>query len=198
MATAAEQFVERVTKLPPLQRAAIMVAIAALITSGNYFGLVQGMQDEIDGAVREMRAEEERWIKNKGIAGGLGEYRKQKELLEQRLAAALKQMPEEANIDGLVSSFYELGTKSGLEITSLEPKGEIRGAFYAEIPMALTVAGNYHDIAVFFDSVGRMERIVNISGIKLSNPRTKNEKVLVDSSFTATTFRFLPTPAGAK
>lgn len=197
MATAAEQFVERVTKLPASNKAAIMVVIAALITAGNYFGLIQGTQEAIDSAIREMRAEEDKWIQNKGIADNLNEYRKQKDVLEQRLAAALKQMPEEANIDAIISSFYEIGTKSGLEINLVEPKAESGKGFYAEIPMGLTVTGNYHEIAVFFDSISKMERIVNISGIKLSKPRIKNEKVLVDSSFTATTFRFIPQPKKA-
>lgn len=200
MATATEQFIERVTKLPTSQKAAVIVFIVGGITAGNYFGLIQSTQDAIESEIRVMREEENKWIQNKGIADNLNEYRKQKELLEQRLQAALTEMPEEANIEAIISNFYDLGTKTGLDLTVVEPKAENKQTFYAEIPIVLNATGNFHEIALFFDSVSKMKRIVNVSGLKLTNPRLKNEKLLIDATFVATTFRFVPQPAaqGAK
>ena len=34
----------------------------------------------------------------------------------------------------------------------------------------MTVTGNYHEIATFFDSLGRLRRIVNVSEIAARHP----------------------------
>lgn len=198
MATQTEQLIESVTKLPAAQKVAVVVFIAAALTAANFFLLVQPTWDEAEQSLKRMRALEDELIQNQAIANNLQQYRKEKEQLEQQLAKALTELPEEANIDALVQSLYEIGVKSGLSITNIEPKGESKAQFYAEIPLAMTVVGNYHEIAVFFDAVGKLKRIVNISGIRMGAPKFKNEKVLVEAKYTATAFRFLPQPAAAQ
>jgi type IV pilus assembly protein PilO len=197
MATQAEQFVEKVTKLPLGQKIGIVTFLVAGITAANFFLLVQPTRDDFDNALKRMRALEDEMIQNQAIANNLNQYRKEKELLEQQLQKALAELPAEANIEALVQSLYEIGTKSGLVINSIEPKGENKSQFYAEVPLALSVTGNYHEIAVFFDSISKLKRIINVTGIKMLNPKLKNEQINVDSTFVATAFRFLPQPGNA-
>ena len=90
------------------------------------------------------------------------------------------------------------GPPSDLRINSIEPKAESKSQFYAEVPLALTVTGNYHEIAVFFDSISKLKRIINITGIRMQNPKLKNEQINVDAVFVATAFRFLPQGGAAE
>ena len=47
-------------------------------------------------------------------------------------------------------------------------------------------------MAAFFDKVGQMARIVNVSDVSIkSPPRTTGDTVTVDTSCAAVTFRFL-------
>jgi len=68
----------------------------------------------------------------------------------------------------------------------------------------MTVTGNFHEIATFFDSLGRMRRIVNVTDIVLSEPKDVNGKVVLSAKFLATTFMFVepskaaPAKPGAK
>lgn len=196
MATASEQLMERITKLPLAQKVAVLVFAAAAITAGNYFLFVQDAEQAVAGAYKKKQSLEDEMIQNQQIAKNLNQYRKQKEVLEQELAKALTLLPAEANIEGLIDSMNEMGTKAGLAMNSIEPKAESKGpnGLYAEVPLAMAVTGNYHEIAVFFDSVRQLKRIVNISNIRLNHPRLKNEKILVDAYYTATAFRFVEQP----
>ena len=194
MATKFDQFVEKVTKLPAPHKAGILLFIAAALTAGTFFLLVQPTWEQAEKSIRRMRALEDELIQNQAIANNLQQYRKEKELLEQQLAKALTELPEEANIDALVESLYAIGTDSGLVIVNIEPKGERRQDFYAEVPLAMTVTGNYHQIAVFFDQISKLKRIINVTGIKLTDPKVANEKVQLKATYTATAFRFLPKP----
>jgi len=191
MASGGEAFVDRVVRLPAPQKAAVAAFLVAGITAGNYFLFVQPTQEQAQAQLARMKKLEEELIQNQAIANNLNQYRREKELLEQQLAKALAELPEEANIEALVESLYEIASKAGIVLNSIEPKGENRADFYAAIPLAIQTVGNYHEIAVFFDAISKLKRIVNITGIRMGVPRTKNEKVLVDAAFTATSFRFL-------
>jgi len=194
MANAAEQFMDRVSKLPMPQKVAILVFLVAALTAGNWFLLISDQFDNFEKEGKKMRDLEREVIEAQAIANNLNQYRKDKELLEQQLQKALTELPEEADLEGLIKSLNELGQKAGLTINSIEPGGEKGGGgdgLYNQIPLAMTITGNFHEIAVFFDSIRQLKRIINVSGIKMVNPRIKNEKVLVDASYTATAYRFV-------
>jgi len=67
-----------------------------------------------------------------------------------------------------------------------QPKKEKKRDFYAEIPVDLKISGSYHNLAVFFDSISRLSRIVNIRNLKLKEGK---KKLNIDCQ--AVTYRFL-------
>ena len=135
---------------------------------------------------------EDELIQKQSIANNLAQFKHEKEILERRLAQALTELPNESNIDDLIRSLSEVGTKSGLTINSIDPQAEQKQSFYASIPIVMSVTGNYHEIGVFLDSVSKLARIVNVTNIRMSQPRVTNDKLLVNATYVATTFRFLP------
>src|SRR5262249_41619659 len=84
-----------------------------------------------------------------------------------------------------------LGSDSGLVIIVFRQKPEEFQDFYAQVPVEVRVKGTYHQVGSFFDKIGRLNRIVNVGDILLKEPKVTGESVLVASSFTATTYRFL-------
>lgn len=198
MATQTEQLLEQVTKLPTPQKVGIIVTLVVLLTAGNWYFFIDPTITEFDQKVGEMQRLEKELIQNQAIANNLPQYRAAKAALEEKLRRALSKMPEQANIEAIVQSLFELGAKSGLVINLIEPKPERNAQFYAEIPIALNVIGNYNEIAVFFDAISRLKRIVNVTEVKLGNPVLRDQQWVVAASFTATTFRFLPSPQAPK
>jgi type IV pilus assembly protein PilO len=62
----------------------------------------------------------------------------------------------------------------------------------------MTVTGNYHEIATFFDSLGRLRRIVNVSDISMTAPKDLAGKMVVDAKFMVTTYMFVNQAKAAK
>jgi type IV pilus assembly protein PilO len=60
----------------------------------------------------------------------------------------------------------------------------------------MSVSGNYHEIATFFDSLGRMRRIVNVSEVVLDGPKDVNGKVILSGKFLVTAFMFVDPSKG--
>lgn len=200
-----EKLIERVVKAPVGAKIAVVAVAVALVTVVNYF--VVGMSfgpsiSEVETKIRRAQQEQARldkeYIEKTAIANNLNQFRREKELLEQQLREALAELPEEKNIPDLLQLFQDRALKAGLKIDSIEPKSPTTERFYARIPIPMTVKGNYHEIATFFDSLGRMRRIVNVSDVALSDPKDVNGKVVLSGRFLVTAFMFVdPTkPAG--
>ena len=196
MALTGQDVLNQINKAPLPQKLAVAGLLVAALTAGNWFLLIDQMRDEIVQKQQQQRKLEDDLIQKQSIANNLAQFKHEKEILERKLAQALTELPNEANMAELISSLSEVGNKSGLIINSIEPQGESRQGFYASIPIVMSVTGNYHEIGVFLDSVSKLARIVNVTNIKMASPPSASEKQVVQASYIATTFRFLPQEGG--
>src|SRR5450759_1096584 len=95
----------------------------------------------------------------------LPEFRQQVTDLEGRLANLKAVLPEEKDAADLLRRMQVVATQSNLEIKSFKPSVTVTKQLHAEWPINLELSGTYHNLAVFFDRVGKFTRIVNISGL---------------------------------
>ncbi len=65
--------------------------------------------------------------------------------------------------------------------------------FYARVPLELIMLGSYHNVAVFFDKLSKLDRIINILNFSMGDVKEKGGENVVKTSCLATTFRFLET-----
>ena len=54
----------------------------------------------------------------------------------------------------------------------------------------MKLRGSFHEIATFVDAIGKMDRIVNVAGVSMTNPKSVNQKIIVQGAFTIKTYRF--------
>ncbi len=194
-----ERLIERIGKTPLGAKVGMVLGIVVVITALNYFALgfptfgpsIQDMEKRIDRAETEQKKLDGDYIEKTAIANNLNQFRREKEQLEQRLAEALSELPDDKRIDELLQVFQDRATKSGLEIQSIEPLPQQPEGFYARIPIPMTVQGNYHEIATFLDALGRLRRIVNVSNLVLEAPKAVSGRVVLTAKFLATTFMFV-------
>lgn len=193
-----DKLIERMVKAPLGAKVGVVAVVVAALTVLNYFvvGLdfgdsISATEDKIRAAVKQQAQLEKEYIEKTAIANNLNQFRREKELLEQQLNEALAELPEEKKIEDLLQLFQDRALKAGLKIGSIEPKPPVSEKFYAKIPIPMTVTGNYHEIATFFDSLGRMRRIVNVSELSLDAPKDVNGKIILSGKFLVTAFMFV-------
>jgi len=105
-----------------------------------------------------------------------------------------KSLPEGKEIPSLLISISRSGHEAGLEFLLFERKDAVSKEFYAEIPIAIRVAGSYHNVGGFFDKVAKLNRIVNIRNIKM----IATDSGVKETSCTATTYMFVEKPKEEK
>ena len=192
-----DELIERVLKAPPLQRWGGLAGALVLITVFNYFLLISPELTKLEQQAAQQRQLDSQLQEKSEIAQNLNERRREMDVLQQKLDEALSELPESADLDELLAQLNEIGRKSGLEISTVEPTPEETAQIYVKIPIKMVLTGNYHEVAMFLQSLANLRRIVNVNNIQLGSPTLKAEKVVLNTSFVATTFRFLDPKAQA-
>ena len=186
-----DELIARISKLPLVQRLAAAAGVIALIVLAGYFLGVAPEHEAATNAQRELDSLDAKLVKKKAIAKDLTRYQVEVERLKQKLNEALTQLPNQSEIPELLQKLATLVEQSDCQMAKFSPQGEVRKDFYARIPVEMEITGNYHSIALFFDRVSKLDRIVNVSAIKLRDPKLENKKVVLSATFEATTFKFI-------
>lgn len=180
--------------LPTVVKIILSALPGIIITLVVLFLFILPKHREIKSVEQKIAAQENEIAKNQAKAARLPELTLENERLRMRLAELKLQLPEEKEVSTLLKQVSDLCIGAGLKIVLWKPeqrKTHPSGIVY-EIPVKVELAGNYHSLGYFFSSLTRLNRIVNISDIKVSDPKPEKEAALVKITFTATTFSVVP------
>jgi type IV pilus assembly protein PilO len=186
------------TKLPWYGQvgAFLLLAVAGLGVFYYYYEMPQ----RADMETRRHQLESLRADINKGLATArkLPEFRTQVADLEQRLDSLKAVLPEEKDAADLLRRMQTVATQSNLTIKSFKPAPVVTEQLHAEWPISLELEGTYHNLAMFFDRVGKFTRIVNIGAVDIKGVDKPEPNLTITASCTATTFVLLDKPAPPK
>src|SRR5216684_9033320 len=153
------------TKLPWYAQigAFVVLAVAGVGVFYYYFE----MPERADMEIREtqLKAIKADIAKGLATANQLDKFRSDVDGLEARLETLRAVLPEEKDAADLLRRMQTVATQSNLTITSFKPAPVVTKQLHAEWPINLELEGNYHNLATFFDRLGKFTRIVNISAL---------------------------------
>src|SRR4051794_35305027 len=179
MALTGQDVFNAINKAPLGQKIGVVAGVVVMLSVANWYFMIDPMMTQISQKQGQLRTLEDELIQKQSIANNLAQFKHEKEILERRLAQALTELPNEANIDDLIRSLSEIGTKSGLTINTIDPQAEQRSSFYASIPIVMAATGNYHESGVFLVPPSQLARLVNGPHIKKAGARLPKQKVVV-------------------
>jgi type IV pilus assembly protein PilO len=187
---------EKVEKLVLWQRVAIVGGFLALLCGAAVWFLFLPKYDEISVLDQRLQGLEKKLATAKVNAAELGKFQAKMQEAEAQFRIAMRALPEKEEIPSLLTSVSKSGQEVGLDFLLFEPKAETRREFYAEIPVSMNIRGDYHNLAVFFDKVARLSRIVNINNITINRGKDIKEPRDLSTACTAVTYKFVePAPA---
>jgi len=179
---------EKVEKIKMPIRIAIFLGTLVLL-AGLFIYFVYLPKSEEIAKTREEIAKLQQKL-NQAIvrAKALKKFEAEYAEVDTQFQEALKLLPNTKEIPSLLKSITQLGTDSNLEFMFFSPQRERAQDFFMEIPVSIEVSGTYHNVAIFFDKVGQMERIVNILNVSMT-PQ-KERSTTLTTRCDAVTYRF--------
>jgi len=181
-------FFERVEKMKMPVRIAIFCGTILVLAGAFIYFLYLPISEEIDKTEKEIVTLEQKLNQAKVRAKRRDALEEEYAQVDAQFKEALKLLPDSKEIPSLLTTLSRLGAASSLDIRHVRLQQDRPKDFYMEIPVSLEVSGPYHNVAVFFDKVGRMERIVNILNVSMK-PTQERSTTLV-TTCDAVTYRF--------
>ncbi|MFM2246796.1 MAG: pilus assembly protein PilO [Pseudomonadota bacterium] len=182
---------ERLARLQRPQRLAAYLGAVVLIALIYLLALFLPKNDEIS-TLDEQQSEYKRKLAEVEVhVANRNAMREKLNELNESLSKAKRELPNNSEIPNLLKAISTTAKKSGLEVRRFQPLPEVKKDYVAEVPVALEVTGSYHEVAMFFDQLSRMSRIVYVQDVTMSDPDERGDKVYLTVTGKAVTFRFL-------
>jgi type IV pilus assembly protein PilO len=185
------QLLENILERPTIQKIGILVATVILVSALYYSFVYSPRSDEMAKLADSVEIARNEKNAKQLKAANLARLRRDIEQLEMQLKKAVAELPNQKQIAALLVNISAKAQQAGLDVLLFRPRAENFQEFYAEVPVDITVKGNFHNTVSFFDEVGRLNRLVNIDNIGFKNPTISGDRVILETTSVATAFRFL-------
>jgi type IV pilus assembly protein PilO len=160
------------SELSGLKQWGAVLAGGAIVTAALFFTVFKSQSEKntaaqhaLDEKVRENNELESYRPKLKQIEQQLAE-------LKQQLEIEARIVPNEKQVDGFITMLDGEAQKAGVELRRYTAKPLAQKEYYTEVPFDLELDGPYYSMLNFFDRVGKLERIVNVSGLLVSTSKS--------------------------
>ena len=185
--------VEGLKNIPLGQRVILVVLVLVILVGGFVYLVYIPKNNEIHRLTQEIEDLDREIAKNQAKVRRLDQLKMEYAVLQEKLRRQMEQLPPEAEVPELLKQVSDLGTRMGLEILLWRPVGEriSPSGLYKEIPVDVEVRGGYHSVALFFDRISKLRRIVNVQDIRMGGPKLERNRVVVNTKFRAVAFALI-------
>ena len=184
------------TKLSLGGQLGVSIVLAAVIGGAFWYFYWSDAVDEREQKATKLEALNKEIRALEVTAAKLGEFQREVALLEKKLETLKTILPPAKETPDLMRKVQALAAQSNLTINNFTPGATVNKDFYQEWPITMGLVGNYHNLALFFDKVSRLPRLVNVSNLKINSLGTQTPSQTIGAGATATTFVYLETPPG--
>lgn len=157
------------TELPVRAQLGIVVGLAVVITAGLYYTTYKAMDDQNRASRAALKAKQDEIAQ-------LKPYEAQKTEMEQKIASYNQQLeslnrivPEEKEAPQFMKMMQAEAARAGIEIRRYTAMATSQKEFFTEVPFSMDLDGPYYALLKFFEDVSRMDRIVNMTGLKMAS-----------------------------
>ena len=165
------------------------VGVALVLGGLAWWQLLSPMKQRIAGQDAKLAELQAKIQEGRAAKQRLPQFREEVRRLELELEKLLRILPARLNTEDLLRRLRTLAEQGDLELVSIRPGNLSDRDFFSEWPIDISVEGSYHNLAIFFDRLGRFPRIINVDDLRISaRPNPGSRGHTIGSDFRAKTF----------
>lgn len=180
--------VNNIGSWPAVVKGIIMLLVLAIVLGLGFSLYLQDKRNDIERAElkhKELRDDYEgKYFK----AANLDAYRQQKKEMEDTFGELVQQLPKDTEVPGLIEDITRAALDNSLTIESIKLQEERTTEFYVELPIAVTVLGDYHMLGTFVSGAANLSRIVTLHDFDIE---PMQDSKLLRMTIQAKTYRYL-------
>ena len=146
------------SKVPPRQKVLITVLVCVLVVTGYYYLYYREASQRIDAMETQLAGLQSKIREQQAIAGNLRSFQDEVRRARGPVVGPARAASELGGDPLPAEERFRSREGIGARLSSFRPSGEIKKDFYAEIPVSISVNGDYHSFALFTDKVAHYPR----------------------------------------
>ena len=163
------------SELSGIKQWGLMLGGAALLTVALYFTYFKKQRDNNTSAQQALDAKLQENAQLEPYVSKLAEMDRQVASLQQQLEIEKRIVPDEKEVPNFMQMLDAEAVKSGVELRRYTAQPVSTKEFYSEVPFEVELDGPYYSMLNFFDHVGKLERIVNVSNLLVANVKKPSD-----------------------
>jgi type IV pilus assembly protein PilO len=163
------------SEMSGIKQWATVVGVAALLTGALYFTLFKTQREANATAQAALDAKLRENAELESYRPKLVDIERQLASLKQQLEIERKIVPDEKEVPGFMKMMNAEAMKAGIELRRYTARPTAAKEYYTEVPFEMELDGPYYSMLNFFDKVGKLERIVNVSGLMVATTKKPTE-----------------------
>ncbi len=158
-------------ELPAKAQMGIIVGVVVALCAAFYFLVLKDQIAKNEKDLKTVEAKELEVKKLEPYQAKMADLERQIASLQLQLEIQKKIVPDEKEADLFMKMMQDTAAAAGVEVRRYAQEAGSTKEFYTEVPFAIDLDGPYYSLLNFFERVGKLERIITISGLKVSSVR---------------------------
>ena len=172
---------------PLIPRSVVVLSAYCVTLAALWFYPLSEFSAELDKLTEHQLTLQTDFTDKLGKSANLQLLKKQRDAVAVTVEGLEKQLPNRAEMSGLLLSVSQMGISRNLQTELFQPDPVVFKPYYAVIPVTYKATGRFHEFAKFASDVAELPRIVNLSNISIS-PKTDG---VLSFEVTVKTYRYL-------
>ncbi len=187
------------SEMSPIAQIGVFLALALVVTGLVYYFVDQPLMAAnatLQAQIAKQNAENDTL---RGYENKIPQIQAQLDSLQQQLDIQKRIVPDEKEAPEFMHVMQDQAQAANVEIRRYFALGTNQREYYTEVPFTVEIDGPFYGVLNFFERVGKMERIINVSNLTMANVKKPTDAKVkrtydyspsesVVASFTATTF----------
>jgi len=173
----------------------VQLLVVVLVCGGAlgavWYTMLSPISVEIEGKTKQANDLQAKVDKLKALQTRYAQFKKETEALQVRLDELKKILPQDKEIEHILSQVQASARNAGLKIQQGISRPVVDRDAYSEWPIEMQVLGDYHSLGAFLQKIRELPRIVNVGKLKVdspSGPGPDGTPLTIGATYEATTF----------
>ena len=171
---------------------AVGIGLAAGVLYAAEKFVVKDLKDQITAADAQIAELDQKITKGRAAERKLPQFREEVKRLELELEKLRRILPSRRNTEEIIKKVKSLVDQGEFTLRKLTcPRLNTSSKDpYSEWPIAVSLDGRYHDLAILFNKLGNFSRIMNVENINIRALGSQETKTIT-ANFIAKTFVYI-------
>jgi type IV pilus assembly protein PilO len=163
------------TDLSTKMQLTVVLALVVALSGAAYWFVYKEIDASNRATCAQLKAKEDENAALRPYADKKADMERKIATLKDQLEQMKRIVPDEKEAPQFMEMMQAEARRAGIEVRRYTAKATAQREFFSEVPFDVELDGPYYAMLRFFQNVAHLDRIINVSGLKMASIRKAGE-----------------------